>query len=411
MLILSIAIGVAYGYTPENGACRDNQGKFGARYENGDASFLECKQACDKLGEPCQAFDTDAHESAHENGSNGWCGLWGVTFIRVNTPAGFSYACESDTKADTCNHTLPVTHGDPAQSHGNGNVCYLRYLLPTPPIPPSPAPTPRKPDGRSSLTFSAFPEPAIVPWPKSIFTDNQYLDLYNTSYALCIQFSDPAMQSPGVGTLAAILQEELVAITSGGLNPQVQASGVACPTGTSTVIDLSIDSTLAGDASRFTVGRAHSRAYSRAASRDAPSEAASGTDEAASSGTGLVEISAATYSALVGATAMLLQSIEYSSDDNGRTGSDRICEPLRWRLPFVSVPASAAASAAATAAATGAAASAAAAAATGAATGAAASAATGAATADVLQESEEAAVFNRGEWAPSAVIDPDPCKY
>jgi hypothetical protein len=362
LIAFALIIGVAHGYTPENGACRDNQGKYGARYENGDASYLECKQACDTLGEPCQAYDTDARENG--NGSNGWCGLWGVTFIKANTPMGFNYACESNTTAKTCDHPLPVTHGDPHQSRGN--VCYLRHLRPTPfvpPTPPSPVPTPRKPDGASSLTFSAFPEPAIVPWPKSIFTDNQYLNLDNTS-GVCI-FS--AVQSPvgldpaNTGTLAAILQEEIVAATSGGVKPQLAEQG-ACPTDSTMVIDLSIDSKLAGEASIFTVGRAHSRA----ASDDASNEVASG----AAKGTGIVKISGATYSALVGATAILLQSLEHSSDcEFCKNGSGKTCAPLRWRLPFISVPASA-----------------------GAATGA-ATAATGAGDA---KEGDEAAVFNRG---------------
>jgi N-acetyl-beta-hexosaminidase len=154
----------------------------------------------------------------------------------------------------------------------------------------------------SSVLFASFPEPGLVPWPKSIAIEGAHLPL---SAANAIVAS-----SAEAWPLASLLAAEIAAATDGDLKLTAQNASVGASTAGAGNIVLTI------------------AAVDGAAGASSLTVTASG-----------VALSAASYDDLVPATATLLQALERSANHDSfpPTGANCSSGAPTWRLPFITV--------------------------------------------------------------------------
>ena len=150
-------------------------------------------------------------------------------------------------------------------------------------------------DINATRTFRRWPEPNIVPWPRTISASAAYTTL---SGATAIVAAGPS------APLARLLADELSGITGGALNLSVlPTAGSAAVT-----VSLTIEPNSSGDF------------YALDADK------------------GGATLTAATYEGLVAATATLLQMLEYAGDDDGYpTGPFNCSTASVWRLPHLTI--------------------------------------------------------------------------
>lgn len=151
-------------------------------------------------------------------------------------------------------------------------------------------------DINATRTFRRWPEPNIVPWPRTISASAAYSTLTGAS---AIVAAGPAVP------LAHLLAGELSDMTSGALNLTVVPTAVAA--GSAATLSLKIDPS-SGDFYSLDVEQ------------------------------GRAALTAATYGGLVAATATLLQVLEYAGDDDGYpTGPFNCSTGPAWRLPHLTI--------------------------------------------------------------------------
>ncbi len=151
-------------------------------------------------------------------------------------------------------------------------------------------------DINATRTFRRWPEPNIVPWPRTISASAAYCPLTPAS---AIVAAGPAVP------LAHLLANELSDMTEGGLNLTVVPTAVAA--GDAAALSLTVDPT-SEDFYSLDIGQ------------------------------GGATLTAATYEGLVAATATLLQVLEYAGDDDGYpTGPFNCSTASAWRLPHLTI--------------------------------------------------------------------------
>ena len=150
-------------------------------------------------------------------------------------------------------------------------------------------------DINATRTFRRWPEPNIVPWPRTISASAAYSTLTGASAIVAVGRAVP---------VAHLLAGELSDMTRGALNLTVVPTVAAGSAGT---LSLMID----------------------------PS---SGDFYSVDVDPGGATLTAATYEGLVAATATLLQILEYAGDDDGYPAGPYNCSTASaWRLPHLTI--------------------------------------------------------------------------
>eukprot|EP00041_Stephanoeca_diplocostata_P025954 m.692170 g.692170 ORF g.692170 m.692170 type:complete len:696 (+) comp22859_c0_seq13:228-2315(+) len=177
------------------------------------------------------------------------------------------------------------------------------------------------PDGNgyvtSSLVFQRFPEPALVPWPKQITADNQYLELGGQHGLQCILIEESSWAS--CGHLAILLANEVAAIT----NIRLQ------------VVNESSQRSFSRPCIRLQISRPTLPPRGTQTLFDASHLVINSTG---------VTVSANGYGGLVSGTATLIQALEHTNDvdwigPNGTRGTTQwnCSTPVHWRIPYLDV--------------------------------------------------------------------------
>ena len=165
---------------------------------------------------------------------------------------------------------------------------------------------PPQTDINATRTFRRFPQPSLVPWPRSIQAESDYVVLNNASVIRV-----PAAAAGELQPLARMLAADMAALSGGALNLSVVTS--SSPAGGSSVV-LSLNRT----------ALLHSEEYSLAVSAEAP---------------GIITLTAADYEGLMTAAATLLQALEFSGDNDFVQNTSRYNTHTApaWRVPVLAV--------------------------------------------------------------------------
>jgi len=155
-LVLILAIGANNTYnhpTTKTGGCRADDGGYGNYMTTRHVSEQQCKEACDTLGEKCDAYDLNK-----DSEKNYWCGVWCETCKAEDLPKSkpvhnpdFVYTGSYSSGGAWKFVTYKYKNGGPVTkpSGSGGNYCHMRTgtvkaTTPKPTDAPKPtaAPTP-----------------------------------------------------------------------------------------------------------------------------------------------------------------------------------------------------------------------------------------------------------------------------
>jgi len=108
-------------FTPQSGACRDEDGQFGSYLFQRNVNFSTCRDKCLSLALRCDAYDIEGPMPAEGTDPTvPWCGIWGVTLSPEDADASFEHSNGHFSSTRVC-QGLP--------SAGKNNTCYRRPPL------------------------------------------------------------------------------------------------------------------------------------------------------------------------------------------------------------------------------------------------------------------------------------------